>query len=187
MNTKKLKKIITKRNLIIAGLAAVIAVSGWFGFKKFHKPAPKEMYEAAVVVRSQQNPNKSEDARTSLKAGDVLVIQKGTHSWSSTEKISYLILDMNLTADQAAKLTRAKTRELKDDELTDDQKKMMADEKKRAKDEGRDYAPEPQTETVLAREYYIDLEKVGFTDPGVLYNGQPFAGQVFDWGIVRKK
>jgi hypothetical protein len=31
------------------------------------------------------------------------------------------------------------------------------------------------------------LEKVGFTDPNSLYNGQPFTDKVFDWDIVDKK
>ncbi len=180
----------TRRNLVILGVVLAVIIIGVLLRVFVFKPAPKQLYAVAVVVRSQSNKNDPvEDARSSLKAGDVLLVTDPDHKWSKTESISYLMLKMNLTEDQKQKLTQGEEREIPDSELSDEEKQRIADEKKQAKDEGRDYQPEPRTETLRAREYHIDLTKKPFTDFKAidLMNGQPFADQTFDWGIVSKK
>lgn len=181
-------KYLTKKNIIwaIVGLI-VIAGIAYFGPKIF-KRAPQQVYSVAIMVRSQSNPDKAEDMRSSLKAGDVLVTQKADHSWSGTEKVSYLIIKMNLTEEQAQKLTQAKVEEIKFKDLPEEERNRIEEEKKRARDEDREYMEEPRMRTLIAREYYIDLAE-NFPDfkPLDLLNGQPYLDQIFDWSIVDKK
>lgn len=175
-----------KSIIIVVIIFAVISLGVYF---LNSKKAPKQIYEVAVMVRDQNNPDPIEDKKTSLKKGDVLITQKEGHAWSKTESISYLILRMSLTEDQAQKLTQAKTREIKYKELSDEEKKRIDEEKKRAKEEDVEYHEEPRTETLIAREYHVDMSK--FNKQGFkavdLISGQPFAEEVFDWGIVEKK
>ncbi len=184
---EKIKKISPKK-AVIGGLVLVILVVGGYFAAKFFKPAPKKVYEVAVVVRDQNNPDPEEDRRTSLKAGDVLVVQPEGHNWSRTERISYLILKMNLTEEQKAKLTAPQEKEIKFKDLPEEEKKRIEEEKKRAKKEGREYEPEPRRETLRARAYRINLGKY-FPDfkPTDLLSGQPYLDKVYDWGIVEKK
>lgn len=184
----KYRKYLSKKNIIWAVIGVLIIAGGAYFRPKIFKPAPKSIHQVAIVVRGQQNPNPAEDARSSLKAGDVLAVQSEDHKWSNTEKISYLILKMNLTDEQAAKLTQAKERELKFKDLSKEERKRIEEEKKRAKDEGRKYEEEPRRETLIAREYYIDLIKY-FPDFKAidLMKGQPYQDKVYDWGIVDKK
>jgi len=179
------------KKLIISLIIIAIISGGLFYFKdKIFKPAPKKIYEVAIMMRSQHNKDPKEDARTSLKKGDCLVTQKEGHNWSKTEKVSYLILKMNLTEEQAQKLSKSKTRKIKEKELSQEEQDRIKEEKKRAKDEKRDYMSEPREETLIAREYYIDftkdevLENLKAND---LIKGQPLMDRVFDWKIVEKK
>ena len=98
-----------KISLLAAGVTA-IATGGFFLVKKFWPSGPVLTYEALVAVTDQKNSDPVEDAKSSLKAGDVLVILPEGHSWSDTEKISYLILKINLTEDQAQKLLQPEQR-----------------------------------------------------------------------------
>jgi hypothetical protein len=181
---KNAKKILSQKAVIggIGGLVLIILiVGGYFIATKFFKPAPRKVYEVAVVVRSQNNPNPEEDRRTSLKAGDVLVVQPEGHNWSRTERISYLILKMNLTAEQKTKLTAPQEREIKFKDLSEE-------EKKRVKNEGREYQEETRREILRARACRINLGKY-FPDfkPVDLLFGQPYLDKVYDWSIVEKK
>jgi hypothetical protein len=183
----------TKFNKKIAVFIVVLIVIGFsiFLFKdKLYKPAPKQTYEVAVMMRSQNNKDPEEDARTSLKKGDCLVIQKEGHKWSKTEKVSYLILKMELTEEQVQKLSQSKTQEIKEKDLSQEEQDRIVEEKKRAKDEKREYMPEPREKTLIAREYYIDFEKdevLKNLEANDLIKGQPLMDRIFDWGIVRKK
>ena len=187
--TSKWLSWLSKKNLIIIGVVALVFVVGALLKTYVFKSAPKQIYEVAIMVRSQKNSDPSEDRKTSLKRGDVLVTQKDGHNWSKTESISYLILRMNLTEEQAQKLTQAKTREISEKELSDEERGRIEEEKQRAKDEDREYHEEPRQETLIAREYYIDMTE--FDEQGFkavdLISGQPFQEEVFDWGIVERK
>ena len=177
-----------KKNIIKVLLLILIIVISYFAFTKIFKKEPKQIYEVAIVVRSQNNKDSVEDRKTSLKKGDVLVIQKEKHNWSKTEKISYLILKMNLTEDQKIKLTKAKEKDIKFKDLSKEDQDMINREKEEAKKQDREYEAESKKETLIAREYYVDFDKY-FADfkPNDLLKGQPFVDEVFDWGVVRKK
>jgi hypothetical protein len=184
----------TRTFKIACGLVVIaIIITGAVMWKKgigiFDKKArQKKTYEIAVQVRSQENSDPKEDARTSMKAGDVIVVQNEGHSWSNTEKVSYLILKISLTDDQKQKLTSPETRKLSSKELKakrpKDFDKMPKDEKKRFEDQEKG---RPQTETVRVRKYRVNLEDLNFTDPNTLLSAQPYPDKVFDWGIVEEK
>jgi hypothetical protein len=171
----------------IAAIAVIIIAAAIFLLPKLFKPEPKSIYSVAVIVRSQTNANTAEDLRSSMKAGDVLVIQSENFGFSATENISYLVLKMSLTESQKQKLTQSEERTLKESELSEPEQKRIEEEKARAKEAGKKYSEPPRRETIQPRMYYIDLAKIGFSDPNVLLSGQPYADKVFDWGIVRKK
>ena len=184
------EKIIARRKIIIPAALIILAIAGgltWVIKAKFTKPEPTSRYEVAVVVRSQTNQDPIEDRRTSLKSGDVLVVQSAGHSWSTTEKISYLILPMELTATEAAKLMQADEKEIKFKDLPAEDQQRIKDEEARAKKEKRDYQKEKRTETIRPRLYYIDLAMIGFSDPNQLLTKQPYMEKVFGWEVVKKK
>ncbi len=188
---RKIKKFIRTKKAIIVAAAIVIVVGGYFlianPFNLWQDNA-KQAYDVLIMVHDQTNSDPVEDQRTSMKKGDALVVETQGHQWSDTEKISYLILKMELTPEQAAKLTQAKEREIPKSELTDEEKQRMAEEKKRAEEEGREYREEPRRETLIAREYFINLNDrfPKFKDIDLL-SGQPFLDKTFDWGIVSRK
>lgn len=173
--------------LIITAVLAVIIIISTAIISNKNNKLPKELYEVAIMVRDQPNSGTKEDERNSLKRGDVLVLQKEGHSWSKTESISYLILKMNLDAEQVQKLTRPKTRELAFEELSEEERGRIDEERRIAEIEGREYIPESKEEVLLAREYAIDFTKVGEFNDADLILRQPFEGEVFDWNIVIKK
>ena len=177
-----------KKNIIKVVLLILIIVISYFAFTKIFKKEPKQIYEVAIVVRSQNNKDPIEDKKTSLKKGDVLVVQKEKHNWSKTEKISYLILKMNLTEKQKTKLTKAKEKEIKFKDLSKEEQDMINREKEEAKKQDREYESEPRRETLITREYYVDLDK-HFIDfrPNDLLKGQPYFDEIFDWKVVVRK
>lgn len=176
-----------KKTVLIAAIVLLVVVGAiyWINSKK----APKQIYEVAVMVRSQSNSDPEEDKKTSLKKGDVLVTQKEGHNWSKTESVSYLILKMNLTEEQAQMLTQAKTKEIEFKDLSEEEQKRIEEEKKRAKDEDREYVEEPRQKTLIAREYRVKLDDKKFEGFKAidLLKDQPYSEEVFDWGIVEKK
>ena len=187
INFMKLKK--QFKTIIILAICFLIIIGGYFSFRKIFKPDPKQIYEVAVMVRDQYNSNPEEDKKTSLKIGDVLVIQKAGHRWSNTEKVSYLILKMNLTEKQKTKLTQAKEKEIKFKNLTEEEQTRIKEEKKRTKDSGEEYYEEQRMETLIAREYYVDLSREEFEgfSANNLLSGQPYIDDIFDWDVVERK
>lgn len=185
---KSFKKYLTKKNLIIGGIVLSVLVVGIILRTTVFKPAPKSLYQVAIMVRSQHNKDPKEDRKNSLKAGDVLVVQPVDHKWSATEKVSYLMLRMNLSKEQKEKLISPDARILKEKDLPEAERKMIEEEKKRAEESGREYRSEVRSVTERARLYKIDLAKINFSDPLVLLNvGQPYLEKTFDWSIVDKK
>ncbi len=188
LNPEEVKKRLNKKSLIIIGVIIVMTGAAGFLLKDaIFKKAPKQIYEVVIMVRSQNSDDPTEDARSSLKAGDVLLAHTEGHSWSKTERISYLILRMNLTEEQAAKLTQSKEKEIKFEDLPAEEQVRIEEEKKRAEEAGEEYIEEPQTETVLARQYRIKMEEFEGFKPADLLAGQPYQNTIYDWGIVEKK
>jgi hypothetical protein len=185
---KKIKNQPKKKIYLILCLILIVVAVGFFS-KRLIKIAPKMNYEVAIVVNDQYNSDPTEDAKNSLKTGDVLVVQEENHNWSKTEEISYLIIKMNLTEDQKQKLTAPAEREIKFEELSAEEQQRINDEKKRAEEAGEEYREEPRKETLRARAYQIDMEeftKKGFKRLDLLSN-QPFQKEVYDWGIIIRK
>jgi nitrate/TMAO reductase-like tetraheme cytochrome c subunit len=186
---KKLKALLTKKNLIIIGVVFLVIVIGGLLKKYVFKSAPKAIYEVAIMVRDQRNSDPSEDLKNSLKKGDVLVVQKDGHTWSKNESISYLILKMELNEEQKQKLTSSEEKEIKFKDLSQEEQDRINEEKKRAEEEGREYFEEPRRETLRARAYHIPLNQKEFEgfEALDLMNGQPFQDEVYGWSIVEKK
>lgn len=159
--------------LIILIAAAIIGAAIWgiVKFKNRNNPENKpQAYEALVNVVDQKASDPVEDARSSLKKGDVIAYFPEGHSWSDTEKNSYLIVKIKLKSEDAAKLMEAETKEKKVEGSTLDKEKNMG----------------PQTETVVARKYRLDLPNFDlqkFWGGG----GQPFRDKIFDSGMIQKK
>ena len=193
------RRLATKKNIIIAVvILALIAVA--IGLRMtILKPAPKQMYQVAIMVRSQVNKDKAEDLRTSLKRGDVLVVQKESHKFSKTESVSYLILKMKLNEEQAAKLTQADEKELTKKEIEAEIERRRAEREERAAEFDQEI-PDEELEreeeeirqrriSIRPRLYYIDLTKGEFSEfkANDLLEGQPFTEKIYGWGIVDKK
>jgi len=140
------------------------------------------VYEALIMIKDQTSKDPAEDARSNLKAGDVIVIFPEGHSWSSTERISYLLLKLKLKPSDAAKLTEPETREIKEIDRNLLKLKETNGDKSKQKDMG------PRKETVRARAYRIKIEKLNF-DIQKFWGDhtQPYLEKVFDKGMVEKK
>ena len=168
--------------LVIAVALAVVAALGWGIFwgvnKIFFKGqlgnnGPTTTRQVLVSVHDFSMPDPVEDKKTSIKMGYVVGVYPEDHQWSDTEKISFLILKMKLNDTEASELTAPLTQAIKNP--TEQQKEAAKND------------PQAGTETVSAREFKINMAKIGFTgDASSLAKGQPFLDKVFDWGIVEK-
>jgi hypothetical protein len=96
---------------------------------------------------------------------------------------------MNLTEEQAAKLTMADEKDIPFKEWPEEEKKRAEEEEKRAKEESRDYQQGEKSENLRPRLYRVKLQDKAFEgfSREQLLSGQPYMDQVFDWGIVEKK
>lgn len=133
-------------------------------------------YQLLVSVYDEKVSDPVEDKRSSMKKGYVIGVYPENHEWSQTEKISYLILKMKLNEKEVNKITEPISRELDKKELSEEEQKMIKENK----------IEEKRTEVVSVRKYKINLEKIKFSDPNSLLNGQPLADKVFGWEIVEK-
>ena len=177
------------KTIVIVLLILVIIFALWFVLKKYvFKGDPKNIYQVAVLVRDQRSGDK--DKSKNLKIGDVLMHKKGEEvKWSRTERISYLIIKMNLTEEQAQEITSPVDRELTKDEIAKEleafkegREEISAEESDRFKEElGQ------RRETVKIRKYHIDMDEFGdFRANDLLASPYPFQDKVFDWKIVDK-
>ena len=180
------KKLDNKYKYILAGVALAVLLSVGLGIYKFTQYLiynySKQTYEVAVMIRNQKNPDPIEDARSSLKYGDVLVVKKEGHQWSDIEKISYLIIKMRLNRNQAQKITEAKYQKEKYENLDEEGRKELND---RLKSWGLKDVP---LVIVKARQYRINMEKYFKDfDPVDLLHKSLYQDRVFDWSVVEKK
>ncbi len=167
----------------------ILLIIGGFGLYKFlYNKAPKQIYEVAVMVRSQKSSNPEEDKKTSLKAGDVMMVKEVGRKWSRTESVSYLILKMNLTEEEARKIVSPVEKKLSKDEIKKELDQFIK-EQDISKEEKKNFEEELERrrETVVMRKYRIDMEEFEGFKPIDLIKGQPYQEEVYDWGIVEKK
>ncbi len=158
-----------KKTIIIIVVIAVLVLAVWGIWELLSRdknPSGEEqaktVYQVMVAIRDQKSSDPVEDARSSLKAGDVLLVKSGENSpWSDTEKTSSLILKMELFPDEVQKLVESVTEKNSDSE-------------------------EAQENITLLRKYRIDFDEIDFD--AEKWNGvQPFDDKTFDWSIVEEK
>ena len=179
------KKIIVPILIIL-----VILLSLWLITKIFSDDAEKFNYDVLVIVKKPMGADKNSKSR--LEVGDVLLTKKGeTIVWSKGELGTYLILKMNLSKEQAEKLTMPIDRELSKEE----KEKELEKYKKAIGEDVVDeeslvmYKEELDNRriTIKQRQYHIDLEEFEDFNPKDLRYGQPYPDEIFDWKIVDKK
>lgn len=162
--------------IAIAVLIIAVTIWGIIKFKNRNNPENQpQVYEALVNIVDQKAADPIEDARGSLKRGDVISVFPEGHPWSETEKISYLIVKLKITPDDAEKLTRAKTREVKRKTPEANSESDVANMKDMKEEE-----------IILARQYQIKLPDFD-TQKFWSTHEQPFKDKVFDDGIIKKK
>ncbi|MFA5961214.1 MAG: hypothetical protein WC848_00855 [Parcubacteria group bacterium] len=171
--------LVSKKPLIIFLAMIVLLVGGYFGYKKYQKNKllkgnVESVYEVLVQMADEKVNDPVEDARSSLKRGDVIAYVPDGHQWSDTEKISYLIVKIKLKPEEAQKLMEAETKNAPVDEA-----------RKKELPEGAG----PEKETVRARKYQINLDKLDVEDLTIndLAKGQPTGDKVFGENVIRKK
>lgn len=167
--------------IVVLALAAALIWGIYQGVNKlfFHGKwggGEVKNYQVLVSVHDFSMPDPVEDKKSSIKKGYAVGIYDENHEWSDTEKVSFLILKMKLNETQAAELMAPVEKDI-------DPKTLPKEEQDRLKQE-KD-AP-PQKETLAARAYKINLEKINFSDPNSLLSGQPYPDKVFGWEIVTK-
>lgn len=123
------------------------------------------VWEVMVVIRDQNlSDDPVEDAKIALKRGDVISVRPEGHIWAETEYYSYLLLKINAKKSAADAL-------------------LLPLEKETGE---KDKEGNKIKETIRARKFAIDLEKIGFAGDQVI-NGQPFEGEVFGEEVIVEK
>jgi len=167
--------------IVVLALIAGIIYGIFWGVNKFFfhgKLGGGEVktYQVLVSIYDNTMPDPVEDKKTAIKKGYALGLYPEDHEWSDTEKVSFLILKMKLNETQAAEIMAPVEKDINIKTLPKEEQERLKKEKD---------AP-PQKETIAARKYKINLEKIGFSDPNSLLKGQPFTDKVFGWEIVEK-
>lgn len=165
-------QILTKFKIPIIGIIAIAIFAGLiYAYKKnintdiSQNEDRQGIWEVMVVIRDQNlSPDPVEDAKGALKRGDVISVREEGHAWSYTEYVSYLLVKIDAKKSVVDSLLLPLEKETKE----------------------KDSEGNKIKETILARKYKIDLEKIGFTGNNTI-NGQPLEGQVFKEDVIVKK
>jgi hypothetical protein len=166
----------------VAIIIIAVIVGGIFAWKKYKagKENPEnhpQIYEALVQVVDEKNSDPEEDKKSSMKKGDVLVIFPEGHTWSETERISYLILKINLKKEDADKLMQPVTKKIKTEKPA-----LPADGDENGKPTDTD------EEIVSPRKYRLKIEKLDFDLEKIWAGeGQPYPDKIFDKSLIQKK
>jgi hypothetical protein len=171
-----------KKKIVIVLILAVVIIGAFFAWKKYknYKAGKEEtmsVYEALVMVADQTASNPEEDARSSLKRGDVIAIFPEGHPWSDTERASYLIVKIKTTQENAQKLLEpvTKTVETRHAASNPDDKAAPADAKAMA----------GEVETVRPRKYHLDIDVPTVND--LMTKGQPYKDKIFGEGVIEER
>jgi hypothetical protein len=167
--------------LIILTAMAAIAAAVWI-ITAFISPENKvQVYEALVSVIDEKSSDPVEDAKSSMKRGDVLVIFPEGHSWSETEKTSYLILKIRLKKSEADELVQPEIKSVS---------KRVA-EGGAGKSGGLFSAKNKtvmQKEIIRPRKYRLKIEELNFDLQKMQTGGgQPFPDKIFDDSLIGKR
>lgn len=172
-----------KKNIkkyFIFGVVVILVAVSYFMYEKIKDPIA--VYDVVIQARDQKDPDPVEDARSSMKVGDVVAVRETGSEWSQSEKTGFLILKMKLKKSQVGKLTMAETKKLTLEEAKE--KKIITDEM--MDNMTKKELEEKLIQEVRARKYRINVESLGF-DISQLKKGQPFSDREFDWDIVIQK
>lgn len=177
---QNLKENIVNYIVIIVVLAGLIW-GGVFLKNKYAKQEPKSVYSVAVVVRNNGD----------LQYGDILLYKEGAdRPWSKSERDTYLILKMELSSEEAQKLTERVEREMTNEEKDQELERFKQDRENISEEELKNFREDLENRRieVASRKYRIDMENE-FKNFNVkqLYTGQPYSDQMFTWKIVEKK
>jgi hypothetical protein len=169
-----------KKKIIIVAIIIVAIVAAFFGWKKYQnykseKGKTMSIWEALVMVADQTASSPEEDARASLKRGDVIAIFPEGHPWSDTERTSYLIVKIKTTQENAQKLLEPVTEEVKIG--------ARGSQGKFASPAGGEAGQE--RETVRARKYRLDISVPPVND--LMIKGQPYKDKIFGEEVIEKK
>lgn len=182
---KKVKyKIDYKKLSFLGGFLILIVAIVWgsFYFFKNRDGGEEKIYDVVIQLRDRTNSDPEEDARSSAKKGDVVLIRNAGQEWSTTEKVSYLIIKMKLDEKQSQKIVQSKTKKLSKDEAKE--KGLLDDEM--LENISKEELEQTLKEDVLFREYRVKIEEMDF-DPMKVREAQPFPDEEFGWEIVEKK
>ncbi|MBT3356537.1 hypothetical protein HN399_04290 [bacterium] len=172
-----------KLGLLFGGLLLMIAlVYGGIWFFRSRDGGEIKVYDAVIQLRDRTNSDPEEDARNSAKKGDVILVRETGKEWSTTEKVSYLIIKMKLSEKEAQKIVQPKTKKLSKDEAKE--KGVVNDEM--LKEMEKEELNQALTQAVIFREYRVKIEDMDF-DLMKVREAQPFPDKEFDWEIVEKK
>jgi len=164
--------------ILIIVLASIFYGIYW-GIKRWTNGGEIKTYQALVAVYDEKNKDPIEDKKSSMKKGYVIGLYPEDHQWSKTEEVSYLILKIKLNEKQVQKIVESIEENVDTKTLSEEEQEMIKKEKK-------DGNYQEQKNVVSIRRYKINLDKIGFSDPNSLLNGQPLKDKVFDWEIVEK-
>lgn len=169
VNKKKFLLVI----IIIAAIFAAVIFAITAKVKEDKKPENQpQIYEALVNIVDEKASDPVEDARSSLKKGDVIAIFPEGHEWSDTEKNSYLIVKLKIKEKEMKELTVAKTRKVEGKKSEVGQENSQMDK--------------TEEETILARQYRLNLPEFD-TKKFWSDHQQPFADQLFGQEIIEEK
>jgi len=156
----------SRKRLVISGSLLIILAALIFGIKyyRYNQQNPYGVWETLVVLRSQNSGlSPAEDAKTSLKRGDVIAVQPEHHAWSETEYKSYLLVKIEGRKDDVEKLLEPLT------------------ENSNQKNNGT-----MDQNIIRARKYAVDMDKVGFSGDQVV-SGQPVENRIFKIDVIKEK
>jgi hypothetical protein len=184
-----------KKKIIIVAIIIAAIATGFFGWKKYQnykteKEKTMSVWEALVMVADQTASDPVEDARASLKRGDVIAIFPEGHPWSDTERTSYLIVKIKTTQENAQKLLEPVTKEIKT---------PSAPTNAGASPPSKEGEGIKERETVRARKYHLSVsvptvnelmikgQPASTSGDASSTRGGPYGDKVFEEGIIEQK
>lgn len=98
--------------LILFVLVIIGAIYGIYRGIVYFWGGEEKVYQVLVTTYDDKLSDPEEDKRSSMKKGYVVGVYAENHEWSESEKLSYLILKMKLTEEEAQKITEPVKKEI---------------------------------------------------------------------------
>ncbi len=126
------------------------------------KPQGPKEYELLVKVGDNHMSNSKEDAKLAYKEGDIVAVMPAGYEWSETERNSFLIVKVQMSAEEVLTLT---------------QPKVILTGKK-------DKEGDPVQETVRVRKHKVNFKKLGAAVTKELRKGATPVNRVLDTKVM---